>query len=119
MCVTPRNFIDARPVTDSRTPAAQLASRIVGTWQLLRCEAPLEIEPGTRMTFCNDAQLVYLIPTATGPLQVRLRWRVADGVLHTVHEDGSNPVQVHIALGDADVLSFDFGGPRAWYVRLT
>ena len=105
-------------MNDARTAAERLAARVVGTWQLLRCEAPLEIEPETRMEFCNDAQLMYLIPTATGPLQVTLRWRVANGMLHTVHEDGSNPVQVRIALGDADVLTFDFGGPRAWYVRL-
>jgi len=96
-----------------------LATRLVGTWQLLRCESPLEIEPGTRMEFRADAQLAYVIPTATGPLLVTLRWHMQDDQLHTVHQDGSNPVQVRTALGDEDVLTFDFGGPRAWYVRVT
>jgi len=106
-------------MSSASAPDEELAARIVGSWQLLRCESPLEIEPGTRMEFRADAQLAYLIPTSTGPLQVTLRWRVADGVLHTVHPDGSNPVQVLTGFGDADVLTFDFGGPRAWYVRRT
>lgn len=98
---------------------AQLASGIVGSWQLLRCESPLEIEPGTRMEFGADARLAYVIPTATGPLQVTLQWRIESGHLRTAHEDGSNPVRVLTSLGEADVLTFDFGGPRAWYVRLS
>jgi len=105
-------------MSHSPTPDEQLAARIVGAWQFLRCESPLEIEPGTRMEFDTAARLVYVIPTATGPLQVTLGWRVEDGLLHTVHQDGSNPVQVRTDLGAEDVLTFDFGGPRAWYVRL-
>ena len=37
---------------------------LIGTWQLLRCEAPLEIQPGTRMQFAADESLEYAIPTA-------------------------------------------------------
>lgn len=92
---------------------------LLGTWQLLRCDAPLEIQPGTRMRFASQEQLEYTIPTAEGAMRVTLRWRVADGQLHTVHEDGTNPVQVAVWMGLADILTFDFGGPRALFVRAT
>lgn len=94
------------------------ADALLGTWQLVRCDAPLEMQPGTQMHFEVANRLTYLIPTADGVVRVTLRWRLDSATLHTMHEDGSNPVQVRIALGDADVLTFDFGGPRAWYVRL-
>ena len=90
---------------------------LIGTWQLLRCEAPLEIQPGTRMQFAADESLEYAIPTADQLLTVTMRWRLDGAVLHTMHEDGSNPVEVRVSLGDADVMAFDFDGARAWFVR--
>jgi hypothetical protein len=78
----------------------------------------VEIQPGTTMRFAPGAVLEYRIPTPNGDLQVTLRWRVQGGALQTVHEDGSNPVQVAVSHGDGDVLVFDFGGPRAWFVRV-
>ncbi|MCC7053881.1 MAG: hypothetical protein IT355_11525 [Gemmatimonadaceae bacterium] len=101
------------------TDTASHADWILGTWQLLRCEPPLDIEPGTRMQFEHPHRLAYSIPTANGPLHVILRWAVHGSTLHTAHEDGSNPVQVAVTRGDADVLTYDFGGPRAWFVRTT
>ena len=92
---------------------------LLGTWQLVRCEAPLEMQPGTQMCFDVENQLTYLIPTADGALRVTLRWRLELATLHTMHEDGSNPVSVAASLGAAEVLAFDFGGPRAFFVRRT
>lgn len=91
---------------------------ILGLWQLLRCDAALDLQPGTRMDFGADGRLVYTIPTADGPLRVVLIWRLTDGVLHTTLEDGSNPVQVGAQCADAEVLTLDFAGPRAWFVRV-
>lgn len=99
-----------------RTPDAN-ASFLIGTWQLLRCEAPLEIAAGTRMHFGADSMLEYTIPTPDGIFRVLLRWSCVDGVLRTEHEDGSNPVEVRATLGAGDILTFDFAGPRAWFVR--
>lgn len=92
---------------------------LVGTWQLVRCESPLEIQPGTQMQFAATHLLTYVIPTAEGALRVTLRWRLDGDMLHTEHEDGSNPVAVGAGIGAADVLTFDFGGPRAFFVRST
>ena len=94
------------------------ADHLLGQWQLLRCETPLEIEPGTRMRFSADGMLEYAIPTAQGDLQLTLRWRLHVATLHTEHLDGSNPVTVSATLGAGEVLTFDFGGPRAWFVRV-
>jgi hypothetical protein len=95
------------------------AEWILGTWQLLRCEPPLDIEPGTRMQFDMPDRLTYSIPTANGPLHVVLHWSVNGRALHTVHPDGSNAVRVDVTHDEADVLTYDFGGPRAWFVRAT
>ncbi|MES3034267.1 MAG: hypothetical protein V4813_09745 [Gemmatimonadota bacterium] len=101
------------------TPDRSASEALVGTWRLLRCEAPLEIQPGTTMRFGADGTLDYVIPTGDGVLRVALRWRLDAGTLHTMHEDGSNPVTVAASIGEADVLAFDFGGPRAFFVRST
>ena len=90
---------------------------LIGTWQLLRSEAPLEIEPGTRMRFAADESLEYSIPTADRLLTVALRWRLDGAILHTMHEDGTNPVEVRVSRGEADVMAFDFDGAHAWFVR--
>jgi hypothetical protein len=71
------------------------------------------------MRFADHAELEYTIPTGDGTLRVALRWRLELGILHTVHADGSNPVAVPAEIGEADVLAFDFGGPRAFFVRST
>jgi hypothetical protein len=90
---------------------------LLGRWQLLRCESPLEIQPGTRMEFRDDSHVAYMIPAAGRDLHIALRWQLEADVLHTAHEDGSNPVRVRVAHGDGDILRFDFGGSRAWFVR--
>ncbi len=93
------------------------ASWLPGTWTVLRCEAPLEIEPGTRMQFGADGQLEYAIPTGEGVIRVSLCWTLSGGVLRTTLDDGSNAIEVGASLGEGDVLVFDFDGPRAWFVR--
>lgn len=107
------------PMSDPTPGVPATDAQLLGVWQLLRCEAPLEIQPGTRMQFDADGQLHYAIPTADGLLRVTLRWQVRDGVLRTWHEDGSNPVAVPATLGQAEILSFNFDGRRAFFVRAT
>ncbi len=107
----------ARSVSDRASARDTPTAWLLGGWQLLRCEAPLEIQSGTRMHFSANDDLEYAIPAGDRLLRVTLKWRIEGDILHTAHDDGSNPVQVAIALGDADVLTCDFGGPRAWFVR--
>ena len=90
---------------------------LIGSWQLVRFEAPIEIQPGTRMRFGADSNLEYAIPTGDQTLSVILRWSLNGDVLRTVHADGSNPVDVRVSLTDAGVLTCDFDGARAWFAR--
>ncbi len=99
------------------TATALTTESLLGIWQLVRCVAPLEIQPGTQMHFAPDGSLTYLIPTADAALRISLRWRLDGGVLHTTHEDGTNPVAVPASLGPAEVLAFDFDGLRAFFLR--
>jgi hypothetical protein len=102
----------------STTPSTPSADAwLLGRWQLLRCEAPLEIQQGTRMHFRGDACVEYSIPAGGQTLQLELHWQFDGAILHTVHPDGTNPVSVRVTKGAADVLTFDFNGPRAWFVR--
>ena len=108
----------ARAVNEHAAPHDASTAWLLGVWHVLRCEPPVEIQLGTRMQFSANDDLEYAIPAGDGLLRVTLKWRVDGGILHTAHADGSNPVQVAIAHGEADVLTFDFGGPRAWFVRM-
>lgn len=106
----------ARAMTEPTVPGPS-TDWILGTWQLLRCDPELELQPGTRMHFGADQRLQYTIPTADAALRADLVWHFADGVLQTNLDDGSNPVLVRATLEAADVLTFDFGGRLAWFVR--
>lgn len=90
---------------------------LLGEWQVLRCEPPLEIQPGTRMHFRVPDELEYTIPAAERTLMTTLRWRLEGAGLRTEHPDGSNPVSVGLSVSDEGILTFDFDGPRAWFVR--
>lgn len=90
---------------------------LLGRWQLIRAEVPLELQAGTRMHFSADHRLEYTIPTPEGALQIALVWRLDGAILRTQLEDGSNPVQADIRLDAGEVLTISFGGPRAWFVR--
>jgi hypothetical protein len=104
-------------VTPALPSPDEYGSWLIGTWELLRCEPPVEIQPGTRMMFLADHRLEYAIPAADATLSVTLHWSLSNGVLRTAHDDGSNAVEVAATHGAGDVLTFDFGGPRAWFVR--
>ncbi len=91
---------------------------ILGTWQLLRADAAVELQPGARMHFGADQRLEYTIPGPEGVFCVTLVWRVDGGArLRTHLEDGTNPVEVEVYVDAHDVMTLDFGGPRAWFVR--
>jgi hypothetical protein len=94
------------------------ASWLLGTWSILRAESPIEIQPGTEMQFAENGHLEYAVPTGEGMIRVSLRWALNGSMLRTTFDDGSNEVEVNASLGDGDVLVLDFGGPRAWYVRV-
>jgi hypothetical protein len=69
------------------------------------------------MEFRLPDELEYTIPAAERTLRTTLRWRVVGAALHTEHTDGSNPVSVGLSVSEEGVLTFDFDGPRAWFVR--
>jgi hypothetical protein len=106
----------ARPVSGNTSHEVR-ADWLLGTWQLLHCDAPLEIAPGTRMQFDSAHRLTYIIPTGEGAMSVELHWRVAGQRLYTQFDDGSNPLDVGVTLGTGDVLVVDFNGAKARYVR--
>ena len=57
---------------------------LLGEWQVLRCEPPLEIQPGTRMHFRVPDELEYTIPAGERTLMTTLRWRMEGAALRTL-----------------------------------
>jgi hypothetical protein len=95
------------------TPPAWL----LGAWHLIRAESPLELQPGTRMNFGAGGQLEYAITVEGHTTRFALVYRVRGDVLRTENPASPHSAEVHVALGEGDILVLDFGGPRAWFAR--
>ena len=98
-------------------PTSGTPTWLLGTWRLLRAEAPLDFQPGTRMDFRPHGELRYLIPFEGREHLVAMIYRVQGDVLRTDMVEASHATETHFRLGAGGVLVFDFSGARAWFVR--
>lgn len=90
---------------------------LLGTWRLLRADAPLDFAPGVRMEFRRDGVLRYHVDVGGTDMVIELVYRVDGDVLHTENPSSPHSMSVHLTHGEADSLLFDFGGPQALLVR--
>jgi len=90
---------------------------LLGAWHLIRAEAPLEMLPGTRMEFGEGGQLEYALTVEGRTTRFALVYRVDGDLLHTENPASPHAAEAHVSLGDDDILTLDFGGPRAWFAR--
>lgn len=90
---------------------------LLGCWRLLRADATLEFQPGTRMDFGEHGQLRYLIPIEGRQHAIALLYRVEGDVLLTDNPAAPHATATRFELGAGDVLVFDFAGARAFFVR--
>ena len=95
------------------TPPAWL----LGAWHLIRAEAPLEMIPGTRMAFRFGGQLDYALTVEGRTTRFALVYRVVGDTLRTENPSSPHAAEARLSLGDDDILTLDFGGPRAWFAR--
>jgi hypothetical protein len=103
---------DASPSSASGTPAW-----LLGRWRLLHADAPLELMPGTRMDFREGAELLYTIAVEGREFDLTLVYRVDGDLLLTDNPAAPHSAATRFTLGPGEVLVFDFGGPRAHFVR--
>ena len=89
----------------------------MGTWRLTRADATLDFAPGVRMAFFDDGTLHYHVDVGGRDQVIALRYTVEDDRLFTEHAETAHRASVRIALGTADELHLDFGGPRAMLQR--
>jgi hypothetical protein len=100
------------PSSASGTPAW-----LYGRWRLLRADAPLELMPGTRMDFREGGELRYTLALEGREFDLTLVYRVDGDLLLTDNPAAPHSAATRFSLGPGEVLVFDFGGPRAWFVR--
>lgn len=93
------------------------ASALLGRWHLLRADPSLDFAPGVTMEFRTGGRLLYGFDVGDQRQVLQLVYRVEDDVLHTEHPDTTYEVTAAFAFGPGDVLIFDFGGTRAWFIR--
>jgi hypothetical protein len=92
-------------------------ARLLGRWRLLSADRSLDFAPDVEMEFRPDCQLRYSFAVGEHRQELRLGYRVDGNELHTESPASSHEVTAHFTFAAGDALVFDFGGPRAWFVR--
>lgn len=93
------------------------ADRLMGRWRLLRADAVLDFAPGVRMEFRAGGRLLYGFEVGARREVLALGYRIEGEVLHTESPATRHEMTAHFAFGAGDILIFDFGGPKAWFIR--
>ncbi|MFN8582070.1 MAG: hypothetical protein U0163_13995 [Gemmatimonadaceae bacterium] len=91
--------------------------RLLGGWRLAQADPGLALAPGTRLEFASGARLRYTVMIADRPHVVDLIYRVEGDHLHFAVPAAAHEQTAHVTFGPGDVLVFDFGGPRAIFIR--
>ena len=92
---------------------------MLGRWRLIRADAELQFAPVTRMEFRGGGELRYMIPLEGREFEIDLVYRVEGDLLLTDNPVAPHSAATRFALGEGEVLVFDFAGPRALFVRET
>ena len=90
---------------------------LLGRWRLMRADTSLDFAPGVSMEFKPGGRLHYGFETGHQRQTIHLVYRVEGNDLHTEYPGTTHEVVAHFEFGAGDVLIFDFGGARAWFVR--
>ncbi|MGQ0646494.1 MAG: hypothetical protein ACT4P7_02925 [Gemmatimonadaceae bacterium] len=93
------------------------AARLLGRWRLLRADANLDFAPGVSMEFRAGGRLLYGFDVGENRQTIQLVYRVEGDILHTDHTGTTHEVATRFEFGPGEVLIFDFGGQRAWFVK--
>lgn len=70
------------------------------------------------MDFRPGGRLLYAFDVGERRETIHLVYRVEGNLLHTDHPGSTHEVAARFEFGPGDVLIFDFGGQRAWFIRV-
>jgi hypothetical protein len=94
-----------------------LDPRLIGRWRLVRADASLDFAPNVRMEFLEGGRLRYEFH-AGGTLQsLMLIYRVEGDLLFTDNPAAPHVQETRFRFGPGDVLTLDFAGAVAWFLR--
>ena len=91
---------------------------LLGRWHLLQADSALDFAPNVLMEFLQGGRLNYVFSTGDRRQSIPLLYRVEGNELHTEDPKTTHEVVTRFAFGPGDVLIFDFGGAKAWFVRV-
>ncbi|HEY5546540.1 MAG TPA: hypothetical protein VIK50_10835 [Gemmatimonadaceae bacterium] len=91
--------------------------RLMGRWRLFRADPSLDFAPNVRMEFLDGGRLRYEFDAGGNQQSLMLIYRVAGDVLFTDNPAAPHAMETRYRFGPGDVLTLDFAGAVAWFLR--
>ncbi len=91
--------------------------RLLGPWRLMHADAALDFAPNARMEFLPGGRLNYSFSLANIRHDVALVYRISGDELLTDNPDVPHARSTKFRFGAGDVLTLEFAGATAWFVR--
>lgn len=92
-------------------------ARLIGRWRLFRADPSLDFAPNVRMEFLEGGRLRYEFDAGGNQQSLMLIYRVAGDVLFTDNPAAPHAMETRYSFGPGDVLTLDFAGAVAWFLR--
>lgn len=93
------------------------ASRLIGRWRLVRADPSLDFAPNVRMEFLDGGRLRYAFDAGGNEQSLMLIYRVEGDTLYTDNPSAPHSRETKFSFGPGDVLTLDFAGSLAFFLR--
>lgn len=94
-----------------------LDPRLIGRWRLVRADPSLDFAPNVRMEFLDGGRLRYEFHAGGSLQSLMLIYRVEGDLLFTDNPAAPHVQETRFSFGPGDVLTLDFAGAVAWFLR--
>ena len=91
--------------------------RLIGRWRLFRADSSLDFAPDVRMEFLDGGRLRYEFHAGGNLQSLMLIYRVEGDQLFTDNPAAPHVQETRFRFGPGDVLTLDFAGAVAWFLR--
>ena len=91
--------------------------QLIGRWRLFRADPSLDFAPNVRMEFQEGGRLRYTFDAGDNPQSLMLVYRVEGDMLFTDNPSAPHARETRFRFGPGDVLTLDFAGAMAWFIR--
>jgi hypothetical protein len=92
-------------------------SRLIGRWRLVRADPSLDFAPSVCMEFLDGGRLRYEFHAGGNLQSLMLIYRIDGDLLYTDNPAAPHVQETRFRFGPGDVLTLDFAGAVAWFLR--